>query len=105
MLAADGLRGESGLAALLQFGAVGLHRLRLVLGLELFVGLGAVSLRPLVLCASTGLVLVSGRYLVTGVGLLEIYTGLLRLGSSAAFSLLPAGIRFQLLWSIGRAEL
>ena len=72
MLAADGGRRESGVAALLRCWAVGIYGLRVVLAVELFVGLGAVPLRSLVSAQSPRLVLGAGHGLGTIVGVLAV---------------------------------
>ena len=84
MLAADGGNGQPRVAAVLRRRAVGLQRLRVVLAFGLFVGLGAVSLWPLVPTQSLGLVLEAGQRLGAVLGWLEIRGELLRLGAAAA---------------------
>ena len=63
---------QSRLAAVLPWRAVGLQRLRLVLAVGLFLGLGAVPLRSLVLSQSLWLVLDAGQRVGSVLGLLEI---------------------------------
>ena len=84
MLAADGGRHQSHVAALLQLWPVGLFGLRVVLAVRLFVGLGAVPLRPLVPTQPSGLVLGAGPGLGTVLGILAVHRQLLRLGAVAA---------------------
>ncbi len=72
VLAAHSRGSESRLATLLRSRSLGLHRLRLVLGVGLFVGLGAISLWPLVSQQSLGLVLGARHRLGPVLGELEI---------------------------------
>ncbi len=83
LLATDGLYLQFRLAAILRQRALGLHRLRLVLGFHLCVGRD-VPLWPVVPQREFGLVLVSRHRLGTVVGDVALLEQLLRLGTAAA---------------------
>ena len=72
------------LAALLRWRPLGVHRRRMVLAVRLFVGLGAVSLWPLVSAPALRLGLDAGPSLGAGLGNLADGWRLLRLGAAAA---------------------
>ena len=86
MLAAHGGGGEPRLAALFRPWLLGEHRLRLVLEVWLFLGLGAVPLRTVVPAWQPGLVLDARYSLGTLMGDLAHGQQLLRLGAFAAGS-------------------
>jgi hypothetical protein len=73
----------------------------MVLGVGLFLGLGAISLWPLVPSQSLGLVLGAGHGLGTLMGKLEIHERLLRLGAIATIRVLSAGPGIHLLRALG----
>ena len=98
MLAANSSRGESRLDSVLRSRALGLFRLRLVLGFGLFVGLGTVPLRAMVPSQSHWLVLGTGHSLGSIVGELAFQLRLLRLGAAAADCLF-SGWSFHILWT------
>ena len=84
MLATPDGRDFSRLAALLRWRPLGLHRRRMVLAIRLFMGLGAVSLWPLVSAPALRLGLDARPGLGAGLGDLAVGRGRLRLGSVAA---------------------
>ena len=86
MLAAQRGGLQPRLATVLRSWTLGLHQLRLVLVFGLFVGLGAVSLWPLVSAPAHGLVLDAGHRLGSVVGDLAVFEWLLRLGAASARS-------------------
>ena len=74
----------SRLAALLRWRLLGLHRRRLVLAVQLFLGLGAVPLWPVVCAPALRLGLDAGSSLGAGLGDVADGRRLLRLGAAAA---------------------
>lgn len=70
MLAADGRCFQSRLATVLRRWTLGLYRFRLVLDFRIFLGLGHLSLWPLVSDATLRLVLVAGYNLGAVLGVL-----------------------------------
>src|SRR3954464_8589477 len=84
MLAADGSGCHRWLVSLLQLGPLVMDRLRLVLVLQLFLGLGSVPLWPLVHLPPARLGLGSRYSLGSFLGQLALFTRLLWMGSFAA---------------------
>src|ERR1019366_4957095 len=93
------------LAALLRWRPLGLHRCRMVLAIRLFVGLGAVSLWPLVFASALRLGLDAGPRLGAGLGDMACHRGLLRLGAASAVRDFRCAVGLALQWGQRRGDL
>src|SRR5438105_103125 len=84
MLATDRGRPKRSLGALLRPRPLGLQPVRVVLGLRLFLGLGAVPLWALVRAWTARLVLAAGYLLGAFLGHVAVLATILRLGALAS---------------------
>jgi hypothetical protein len=91
VLAAEHCGQLPGLEALPAWWSLALQHERMVLAIGLFVGLGAISLWPMVLRTATRLGLDSRLHLGPELGHLASRAGLLRLGTFAAANTFPSG--------------